>query len=168
MSKTEVKNDINEPRGQNVPVDTTPYSETTQLGGPKPRLGPGPAPCSLTLSHEALKVSGIWPGYKVEVMARPGEILVKLIGGPKPSAWDRPRQPNPGIIDELMVVTKEREARHKAAREGIPYDPYEGDEEPEEMADGLRDEESQFATSEPSGQNGLPGINPTAREQEEL
>ena len=130
MSKTEVKTDIGKPSGQNDLL----YGEKTVLGGPIPRLGPGPNPCRLQLSHEALKTAGMWPNDEVEVLSRPGEILVKRIGSPKPSAWETPRQPNPGIVDELMIVTREREARHKAAREGF-Y------EEPEVMGDELRDEQ---------------------------
>ncbi len=130
MSKNEVKIDSNDPRGQNDRKDTTVYTEKTNLGGPIPCLGYGPNPCRLQLSHKVLKAAGMWPNYEVEVIARPGVIAVKLISPPKPSPWETPRQPNPGIIDELMLVTKERLARQKFAREGGYLDV--GDEEGED------------------------------------
>ena len=113
MSKSEVKIDSNDPSRQNDGADTTIYTEKTSLGGPIPRLGTGPAPCRLQLSHEVLKAAGLGPNYEVEVIAREGEILVRRIGAPKPSAWETPRQPDPGVIDQLMEVTRERLARQK-------------------------------------------------------
>ena len=140
MSKPEIKNDIIEPSGQN----DLPHSEKIVLGGPKPRLGPGPNPCRLELSHEALKAAGMWPNDEVEVLSRQGEILVRRIGGPKPSAWDRPRPQSSGIIDELWSFTKEREARLKAAREGawIDTDDEPGEEGEEPLSDEQIDQEA--------------------------
>jgi len=130
MSKSEVKIDSSNPEGQNDLADTTVYTEKTSLGGPIPRLGTGPSPCRLQLSHEVLKAAGLGPNYEVELVARPGVIEVKLVGAPKPSPWDTPRPANPGVIDELMEITREREARLKFAREGGYLDV--GDEEGEE------------------------------------
>lgn len=104
-------------------------------------MGYGPNPCRLQLSHEALKAAGMGPNYEVEVVARPGEIVIKVIGAPKPSPWDTPRPANHGLIDELWSFTKEREARLKMAREGIPYDPY-GDEPEDSLSDEQRNQEA--------------------------
>jgi len=131
MSKNEVRTDISDPSSQNENVDTNLYTETTSLGGPRPYFGTGPAPCNLLLSREVLQASGLWAGYEVELVARPGVIEVKLIGAPKPSVLNTPRPTtNPGVIDQLMEVTRERLARQKFAREGGYLDV--GDEEGEE------------------------------------
>ena len=141
MSKNEVRTDSIEPRGQNDLAATTVYTETTSLGGPKFRLGPAPAPCSLTLSHEVLAAARLGANYTVELVARPGEIVIKALAAPKPSAWETPRQPNPGIIDELMAVTREREARLKMAREGGWID-VGGEESEEPLSDEQIDQEA--------------------------
>ena len=140
MSKSEVKIDSSNPEGQNDLADTTVYTEKTSLGGPIPRLGTGPSPCRLQLSHEVLKAAGLGPNYEVELIARAGVIEVKLIGAPKPSPWDTPRPARSGIIDDLMAITEERLARQKFAREGGYLDV--DDEEPEQpLSDGQLDQE---------------------------
>ena len=130
MSKNEVK-----------PEAAEPYTEKTSLGGPIPRLGTGPSPCRLQLSHEVLKAAGMWPSDVIEVSVRgEGEILVRRIGAPKPHPWDTPRPTRGGIIDDLMAITEERLARQKFAREGGYLDV--DDEEPEQpLSDGQLDQE---------------------------
>lgn len=130
MSKNEVRTDSIDPSAENQRLDTTVYTEKTSLGGPIPHMGYGPNPCRLQLSHEVLKAAGMGPNFVVELVARPGEVLVKLIGAPKPHPWDTPRPARSGIIDDLMAITEERLARQKFAREGGYLDV--GDEEGED------------------------------------
>ena len=140
MSKNEVKPEAGE-LDQNDQVAAEFYSEKTSLSGPRPYFGTGPAPCNLLLSREVLQASGLWANFEVELVARPGEILVKLIAPPKPHPWETPRPDRGGIISDLMAITEERLARQRFAREGgyLSCDDEEG-EDP--LSEGQLDQEA--------------------------
>ncbi|MDM7912170.1 MAG: hypothetical protein QUS09_03650 [Methanotrichaceae archaeon] len=118
MSKKETKPEGGKPTERDNPDEEISHTETGWLSGPISVIwDKSPPPCRLTLSHEALKAANMAGGDQVEVTARPGEILIRRIGGPLPSVFDAPkREKKPNLIDHLMDMTKEWEAKQKAAR----------------------------------------------------
>ncbi len=129
MPKNEVRTDSSNLRGQNDHLDTTVYTETTCLGGPVFCTGYGPAPCRVKLSSKILTASGMFPNSEVELIASEGQIVIQKLGEPKLGLPVYHSKPNP-IMQDLMDMTREHEARLKAAREGRPYPAGEDDGEP--------------------------------------
>ena len=85
------------------------YSEKTCLGNPIPRIsGTGPLACRLKLSSAVLAASDLGPGYEVELLASPGEIVIKKVAEPAPSVWSTPRPKKPNLIDELNEFSSRR------------------------------------------------------------
>ena len=98
------------------------YSEKTRLGNPIPRVfGDGPLACRIKLSSKVLAASDLGSGHEVELLASPGEIVIRKISEPGPSIWshDRPTSPREQQMADLMEWGRRRE-------KGLP----EGGEEP--------------------------------------
>ena len=94
------------------------YSEKTRLGNPIPRvIGTGPMACRLKLSSAVLAASDLGPGYEVELLASPGEIVIRKIAEPGPSIWshDRPRSTREQQMTDLMEWSRRRD-------KGLPVD----------------------------------------------
>ena len=92
------------------------YSEKTRLGNPIPRvIGTGPMACRLKLSSAVLAASDLGAGYEVELLASPGEIVIKKVAEPAPSVWSQPRPKRPNLIDELNEFSSRRD-------KGLPVD----------------------------------------------
>lgn len=111
------------PKNQVKPEASEPYTEKIRLG--KAIFSPGsvqPAPCRLKFSSKILGAAGLGPGYEVELVAGPGEILIRRIGGPKENIFNKLKNSNRNpFLDELMDMTRQHEARQRAEREGRPY-----------------------------------------------
>lgn len=88
------------------------YSEKTRLGNPIPRIsGTGPLACRLKLSSAVLAASDLGPGYEVELLATPGEIVIKKRSEPVPPAWSRgrSRSTRTAELDSLMEFARSRD-----------------------------------------------------------
>jgi len=88
------------------------YSEKTRLGNPMPRVGgSGPLACRLRLSSALLAAADLGAGHGVELVASPGEIIIRKIAEPAPPAWsqDRPRSTRTAELDSLMEFARSRD-----------------------------------------------------------
>jgi len=101
------------------------YSEKTRLGNPIPRVGgTGPLACRLKLSSALLAAADLGAGHEVELLATPGEIVIKKRSEPVPPAWSRgrSRSTRTAELDSLMEFAHSRE---KALQEAVeqPVEP---------------------------------------------
>lgn len=97
-----------------IPEPVKPVTVKTELSGPKFSLGVGTPPCTLKLAPEILVASGLKPSDQVELTACGGSIIITKIGDPRPGLPNLP--PRDALINALMNMTKEHEAREREAR----------------------------------------------------
>jgi hypothetical protein len=96
--------------------ETKPVTIRTKFSGPRPKFGsgvPSTDPCSVEFPSKILEAAGMSANNQVEVTASENLITITKIADGTPLFPNRDPKPG-GLIDQLMAITRQREAAHRA------------------------------------------------------